>query len=211
MSEEVMQIILSKGSKCRKVEVTEDGSIVNLFLIKKGEESTIEVVEKPTEGKGFDVNPLAINQKLFKKEREDSRQESTRKLIVEAFSEVKKNPEKYAKPFQTLMPKKTWSSKTVAELKELAESLGDCIADWVHQALEWAQRIANGESWETICNEVDTANWYRLVVWKNGYARLVGGSRVYDNYLPSSYVHNYDFNSSIRVDYTVPLVVLYKK
>ena len=169
-----------------------------------------QTTEKPTEGKRFDVNPLVINQKLFKKKREDSRQESTRKLIVEAFSEVKKNPEKYAKPFQTLMPKKTWSSKTVAELKELAESLGDCIADWVHQALEWAQRIDNGQSWEAICNESDTANWYRLVVWKNGYTRLVGGSRKSDISEPSSYVDSRSYDSYDRIGGTVPLVVLYR-
>ena len=210
MSEEVMQIILSKGSKCRKVEVTEDGSIVNLFLL-KSEVSTIEVAEKPTEGKWFDVNPLAIDQKLFKKKRGYSRQESTRKLILEAFTEMKNNPEKYGKPFQTMMPEKTWESKTVAELNELATCLGDCIADWVHQALEWAQRIANGESWKAICNEADTANWYRLVVWKNGYARLIGGSRKENFGIPASDVSDVFYFSSFRLYHTVPSVVRYKK
>ena len=31
------------------------------------------------------------------------------------------------------------------------------MADWVEQAFEWAQRISNGESWKTICNDADTA------------------------------------------------------
>ena len=189
MSEKVMQISIPEGSNCRKVEVT----------------------EKPAEGKWFEVNPLAINQQLFKKKREDLRQETTRNLILEAFSEVKKNPEKYGKSFKTMMPEKKWSSKTVAELKELAESLGDCIADWVHQALEWSQRLANGESWEAICNEADTANWYRLVVWKRGYSRAVGGSCKKDNSIPASDISgNVYWSNAARLGNTVPLVVLYK-
>ena len=81
----------------------------------------------------------------------------------------------------------------------------------MEQALEWAQRICNGESWEAVCNDADTANWYRLVVWKNGYGRLVGGSRNRNFYSPASDVDNYDYNSNYWVDYTVPLVVLKKK
>ena len=186
-------------------------AIIENHFTTKTTKNAAEVAEKPTEGKWFEVNPSAINQQIFKKKREDSLQEATRNLIQEAFAEVKKNTEKYGKPFKTMMPENTWSSKTVAELKELAESLGDCIGDWVHQSLEWAQRIANGESWETICNESDTANWFRLVVWKDGYARLVGGSRVDKSSVPASDVSVYSYDSRYRLDFTVPLVVLYKK
>lgn len=186
-------------------------AIVEEHFSTKTTKKAIKAAEKPVEGKRFDVNPLAIDQKLFEKKREDSRQETTRKLIQEAFTMVKKNPEKYAKPFQTLMPEKTWESKILEEFKKLAESLGDCIADWVHQALEWAQRIANGESWEAICNEADTATWYRLVVWKNGYTRLVGGSRENCNCSPASDVGSDGCNSYDSIYHSVPLVVLYKK
>ena len=109
------------------------------------------------------------------------------------------------------MPKKTWDSKTVEELKQLACKLGDHNANWVEQALEWAQRICNGETWETVCNNADTANWYRLVVWKNGDARLVGGLRFYNLNYPASYVYDYVYYSNFRFNYTVPLVVLYEK
>ena len=91
----------------------------------------------------------------------------------------------------------------------MACKLGDHNADWVEQALEWAQRISNGESWEVICNNADTANWYRMIIWKNGYARLVGGSRNRSNVFPASDVHNYDYDS-YGIIYTVPLVVLYE-
>ena len=175
----------------------------------KVNEHALEVAQRPTEGKLFKVDPLSIDQELFKKKRRDSRQEATRQYILEAFEEVKKNS-KYAKPFKTLMPEKTWNSKTVSELKELASSLGDHNADWVEQALEWAQRIANGEAWEEICNKRDTANWYRLVVWKNGYARLVGGSRYDHDFAPACDVSNLNYNDSYNFNYTVPLVVLYE-
>ena len=173
--------------------------------------TTAKVAQVPTEDQWFEVNPQTINQSLFKKNRKDERQERTRKLILEAFAEVKSSPEKYGRKFKTMMPKKTWTSKTVAELKQLACEFGNHNADWVEQALEWAQRICNGESWEAVCNNADTANWYRLVVWKNGYARLVGGSRHDDNCFPSSDDLSYDYSSFNSFDNTVPLVGLYEK
>lgn len=173
--------------------------------------TTAKVAQVPTEDQWFEVNPQTINQSLFKKKRKDERQERTRKLILEAFAEVKSSPEKYGRKFKTMMPKKTWTSKTVAELKQLACEFGNHNADWVEQALEWAQRICNGESWEAVCNNADTANWYRLVVWKNGYARLVGGSRHNSDYYPASDVYNYDYYFGDGFNSTVPLVVLYEK
>ena len=172
--------------------------------------TTAKVTRKPTEDAWFEVKPQAIDQKLFEKKRNDNRQEATRKLILEAFAEMKENPEKYGKNFKTMMPQKTWSSKTVAQLKEMASNLGDHNANWVEQAFEWAQRIANGESWEAICNNKDTANWYRLVVWKNGYARLVGGSVCNVNCKPVSGVYDDFYYDNDDLYDTVPLVVLYE-
>lgn len=173
---------------------------------------TYDVAQTPTEGKLFEVNPLGIDRSKFEKPMSDQQQEWTRQIIQEAFNEVDKNPEKYASAFYTLMPEKKWQGhKTVAKLKEYAKDLGGQTADWVEQALEWAQRIFNGESWEAICNNTDTAKWYRLISWKNGYCRLVGGSRNNYDIYPASYVGDYDYFSNFRVNYTVPLVVLKKK
>ena len=172
--------------------------------------TTTKVAQKPTEDEWFEVKPHAIDQKLFEKKREDNRQEATRQLILKAFAEMEENPEKYGRNFKTMMPKKTWTSKTVAELKKMARKLGDHNADWVEQALEWAQRIANGESWESICNAKDTANWNRVVVWKNGYARLVGGSVCLGNNKPASGVYNHGYHGTINLDFSVPLVVIYE-
>lgn len=173
-------------------------------LTKKGSE-----VQPPVEGEWFEVNIQTINKKLFKDERADRDQEETRQLILEALSEAKNNPQRYGKKFKTMMPKKMWNVKTVAQLKQLACELGDHNADWVEQALEWAQRICNGESWEAICNNIDTANWYRLVIWKNRYATLVGGSHVFNyDYLASS-VSKQKYYSMNAFNCAVPLVVHY--
>lgn len=173
------------------------------------EQKEHKTMQKPTEGKCFEVNPKAINQNLFSKKRKDSMQEQTRQIILEAFTKLSEEPEKYGRPFKTMIPKKTWSSKNVKELKEIANNLGDHMADWVEQALEWAQRIANGDTWEAVCNKADTENCYRLVIWKNGYTRLVGGARKYIDLVPASDVSVNNCGSFARLDYAVPLVVLY--
>lgn len=172
--------------------------------------TTAKVTQKPTEGVWFEVKPQDIDQKLFEKKREDYWQEETRKSILEAFAKMKENPEKYGKNFKTMMPQKTSSLKTCKQFIEMAGELGDHIADGVEQALEWAQRITNGESWQSICNEKDEANWYRLVLWKYGMASIVGGSVCRDSDFSASwhyplFSHELDF-----LEYAVPLIVSYE-
>ena len=89
--------------------------------------------------------------------------------------------------------------------------LGDHMANWVEQGLEWAQRVANGESWETICNKPDTANWYRAVVWKKNYIKLVGGAIAIGAYLNASDVDYVEYYDTHYFDNVVPLVVRYEK
>jgi len=167
-------------------------------------------IHEPKKGVLFEVNPNGINLSLFQEEREDSNQEKMRQIILEALDEMNNNPGRYGKTFWTLRPKKTWVLKTVGELVKLAKAKGDHNADWVEWALELAQRITNGESWEAICNKPDTANWYRLVQWKDGYYRLVGGSREGNAKFPESDVDYYRCKTSDSFNATVPLVVLYK-
>lgn len=173
--------------------------------------TTANVAQVPTEEQWFEVNPQAIDHSLFHKKRRDERQEKIRWLIVDAFDAVKSSPEKYDGKFKTMMPKKTWSSKTIADLRYWACQLGGYNADWVEQALEWAQRICNGETWEAICNNADTAKWYRVIIWKNGQHRIVGGSRNSVGHNPASDIGNRDYGSVARLYSTVPLVVLREK
>lgn len=157
----------------------------------------------------FEVNPRNIDQTVFKQSREDPKQEETRKLILEAFEELNANTLSYGKKFYMMLPDKEWDGKTPKELIELAWQKGDHNAYWVEQALEWAQRIASGETWEAICNEKDTADYFRLVIWKDGEPRLVGGSREAINEFPAADVGQHACNPNGKLHYVVPAVVLY--
>lgn len=171
-----------------------------------------EIAQTPTEGKLFEVNPLGMDRSPFEKKRGDKLQERTRQIINEAFVEVDKQTQKYAESFYTMIPPKTWIDyKTVDELKQYAKDLRGQMADWVEQALEWAQRICNGESWETVCNNPDIAKSYRMIVWKNGCARRVGGSYYDSGYNTATCVFSSDYNSGFSFYDTVPLVVFKKK
>lgn len=168
-----------------------------------------QMVQMFTESKLFEINPLLMNRRDFEKPLRDQRQEWTRKIILEAFAEVDKYPEKYAFPFYTLIPEKAWTGyKTVSELIEYAKRYGGRMANWVQQSLEWAQRISNGESWKAICNNADTANWYRIITWKNGCPRMVGGSRISGDIFPASYAFRYLYYPDHIVSNAVPLVYL---
>ena len=210
---QVMEVTLTVHGRERTFSEQEFIAILEKHFSNEATEqvTVAKLVKVPTEGKWFEVNPQDIEQTLFQKKRSDERQENTRKLILEAFAKVKSSSEKYGKKFKTMMPKKTWSAKNATELEQVACKLGGHSADWVEQALEWAQRIFNGESWEAVCNNADTANWYRLVKWKNGYVRLVGGSCKALGKLPASDVSREDYYSFTSFDNAVPLVVLYRK
>ena len=180
------------------------------FPINKVSENS-EDITVPTEGEWFEVVPLAINQELFQIKREDENQERTRQLIVEAFTELNNNPGKYGRVYETMMPEIHWDSRTVGELNDFAINLGYRIANHVEVALEWAQRISNGETWEDICNKPDIANCQRLVDWKDGFKRCIGGSCKHScEFVPASYIGRYHLYPYERLINTVPLIVRYK-
>ena len=204
-SQEEIVSILEKHFDTKEAQLQKE----NIQTTETKQQAKVEVAQMPIEGKWFEVNPLLINQSLFLDKRDDEQQEETRQIILEAFNEMKKNCE-YEKPFETLMPEKTWNEKNIIGFMKMACYIGDHMADWIEQALEWAQRIANGETWEAICNKPDTANWYRLIKWKNGYKRLVGGSRKSFGNGPASSIGQKDYCFDFSLGSTVPLVVRYK-
>ena len=168
------------------------------------------VANAPREGEWFEVNPSTIDRRLFVEERKDRREESTRQLILEAFVAVDDNP-RYGRCFETLVPKKTWpTGKTVKENKEIARELGDRMVNWVEEALERAQRLTNGESWYAVCNGWDGNKFHRMIIWKNGKARVVGAALVSGVGFCSTTVREEDFDDDRRTGATVPKVVRYK-
>lgn len=197
-------------------------------------EMLYQIAQVPTEGKLFEVKPLEIDRSKFEFEKPTiiwepmgallcwNQKEWVRQIIKEAFAEVDKRPERYAAAFYTLIPKKRWDGyKSIAELKAYARCLGGLMANWVEQALEWAQRIDNGESWDNICKESDTVNYYRMIRWKNGHCRLVGGSLKDGDgktvcasdmgFYNRDYYRTGNYYSSSIIEDTVPLVVIRNK
>lgn len=171
-----------------------------------------QLVKTPIEGKWFKVDVNSINKKLFKKPRADDSQEFARQLILNAFSEFKNHPELYSSNFLTMFPRKTWKVKSVKELEALACKNGNYLATWVEQALEWAQRIQNGESWEDLCNMPDSSKWCRLILWDNSNYRLVGDFRsgtlngIYTCWAATD-ISETDFYSNTLIPNAVPLIV----
>jgi len=165
----------------------------------------------PIEGEWFKVNPSSIDQQLFENKRTDDAQERLRFYIQEAFKELKENPEKN-KDFKVLIPKRDkdhyGENPSVSKLKNFARQIGDHMSYWWEWALTIAQRIANGESWESLCNEPDTANWYLLVEWYE-HSRMVGGSILSYQNFPAAHIDSYTFWDHDWVKNTVPLVVDY--
>lgn len=205
-----LEIVFKDGRK-ETFDSVESFKVTEEQISNKGSH-VAEAVQIPTEGKLFEVNPQTIDRSLFQKERNIAEQEKTRRLIQKAFAEVEKHPEKYASRFYTLIPVKNWyGRKSVAELKAYAIELGGLMADWVEQALEWAQRISNGETWFAICNIGESASCYRAIVSENGGTQLVGASNSFNCSIPASEIHDMEYDSDMIFEETVPLVVIKKE
>lgn len=165
-------------------------------------------VKKPVEGEWFEVKPAHIDQKMFDQERSDWRQERTRRLIKAAFYQLEATPE-YYQSFKTLIPSKDWNGKTVSELKEIANAKGDRMADWFEQALEWAQRIFNGETWEAVCNQPDDITHSRMIFEGKARIGLVGGKKGTKNATSATDYTTHGYIEKRKFFDAVPLIVSY--
>lgn len=159
--------------------------------------------------KGVEVNPILIDEPTFEIEKKDcySHKESIMQVIQKAFIEMKKDLRRYARPFEIVTPAELESVYTEEKMVALAEKYGDHIADWVEQALEWAQRIANGED---IFNKSDDSKWFRAISWQDGHVCLVGGANELNNHDSAASIHDFNVNSSYQIYNAVPAVVRYK-
>lgn len=169
----------------------------------------IEVTRTPMQGKCFEVDPASIDRALFETKRANQRQEIIRRAILKAISEVRAKPERYARPFKTFIPEKTWKTKRVKALIKFAKVNGDHIADWVEQTLEWAQRISNGESWEKLCNAPDTQKYFRLIRCNDNSIRMVGGSIDEEKPCAPVVISKIKLKWYSVLGYSVPLIVIY--
>lgn len=207
---QISELTLTVHGKERTFSESELVAILEEYFPKEYTKQ-VSKVQGPKEGEWFEVNPLDINQELFRNRKENLEHETKRRIILEAFEELKNKPEEYAKVFYTLIPEKNGQVRTVRQLKKIASIYGDHMANWVEQALEWAQRIYNGESWEDICDKPDTVKWHRVVAWKNKCAKIIGGAKQYRDNSPPSNIDGADFREGFNIYTAVPLVVGYKK
>ena len=173
-----------------------------------------QVTDRPLEGRWFIVRPRQIGRWMFEEEREDPIQEETRQMILQAIGEVERIPEKYAQSFKTMYPFRSWKQyrpKKISDLDSMAKVLGSHMADETEQALEWAQRIWNGESWEEVCNIPDSAPSYRIITCKDHpfLHRVVGGSREAKSQCGASHINSEKYARYDQIGCSVPLVVSY--
>ena len=169
---------------------------------------TTDVATTREENQWFRVNPKTIDRSLFEEKREDVKQEKTRKLIKEAFCEFDAHPEKYP-DYEPMVPEKTWVVDTIENIKKFSNMYGGHTANWVEQAFKWGQLISNGVSWEDLCNTQDFSQWYRVITWKNGEPRIVGGSVQGGNTCSATDIHTYNYDDSSTPGNVVPLIVRY--
>ena len=200
-----LEIELKNGNK----QVIED--VENYTVI---DDETAKI-SPPTEGEVFEVDLSRIKRELFRLPRKDDEQEGTRQLIIEAFSKVDSTTQK----FQVYVPKRTWKGRREPSwLQSYAKQFGGRVATWLEWALVLAQRISNGESWENICNDFDTAKNHWMV-WVETNERFgydvfyrVGGEIGRYGYTPyaPSHIHYRisDYNVIGGEEATVPLIRL---
>ena len=173
----------------------------------------IKKPEKPNCEVPFKVDPQKINRSFFVNEREDCVQEEIRQLICEAFKKVDANPKEYGQPFETLrISREEIEFMSEAKFADFASELGGHIANWVEQALEWAQRIQNGESWQELCNYSDNTRQRRLIIWQDGQLRTVGGT--YFKNRPATYVSSNSYCSGYwrrNRNYEIALLIVRKE
>lgn len=168
--------------------------------------SYVHLCVTPTTDQWFRVSPFLIDRTLFEKERRDGREEIVRKMILLAFMQVDRFPKTYS-TFYTMFPEKKWDKMQVKELERLARQLGEGVATITQQALEWAQRISNGETWEKLCSMPDEAEYYRLVKWYVGDGlKKIGGARILNNESPAVDVYHMSHCMEDVLSDSVPLI-----
>lgn len=167
----------------------------------------------PVTGRWFKVDPKTIDWSLFEKKRENPTQENVRKYILKAEDFVKKYD--CDAVFETLIPEKTWEAFKISEFIEFAEKNGGELADMNDQALEWAQRLSNGETWEEVCNTADISPWFRIIEFTPSCYRLIGGSTAEGYCYPATCIGEYDYCANYvnggLLGNAVPLIKRYVK
>lgn len=159
-------------------EVVLDKKVVENILKEHYDEDIIKI-KMPKNARGvecYKVIPRDIDRTLFEEKRKNKVEEEARKIILDAiYNYLDTYPEKYAKPFETIVFMGKFEEITLIDVEKFAKEHGDCLATMVDLALEWAYRITMGESWESVCNDIERG-FYKLVQYEFRYFFLFKGS-----------------------------------
>lgn len=159
-------------------------------------------------GEWFEVDPKTIKRELFFKEVNEI-DEKARKLICEAFEEMKKKPYKYARKFKVRIPERvTYYDKRFSEIMDSLSEKKQHIADWVELALVWAQRISNGETWSSL--RMNVSLYQLFIIGKNGKIATVGGSALpYVHYYRGHHIIQTSLSLNVTNRGAIPIIVSY--
>lgn len=206
-SYEAMKVVLRVNGDYRSFSRKELTLILTEYL------DMVKAIPRPTPGKEFLVDPMAINREYFLDRRKDPEQEKARQWICIAFSELDANPERYARRFASKLPVDKWTGRSAKELDAIISRLGgDHAEDFVEYGFELAQRIKNGEPWCVVCNDPDSNDClWRLIVWRDRTIRIVGGKKGCKNDVETSATHikQYDCAFSSIVRASAPVGIFY--
>lgn len=175
------------------------------------------MAKRPREEELFEVCPvkLLLCRKFFENLSENYGV-NLKRYILKALDRVERDPCRYISTFYTLIPEKTWNQRvTPKQLEAYAIKRGGHLADWTEQALEWAQRIINGETVKELYFNPDTVKWPRLVSWKRvGRYAIVGGGTMIKHLgnreVPPAFVSRDMESDDVTSDKIVPLIVYNK-
>lgn len=167
--------------------------------------------KKAIEGTLFLVKPMEIDRSLFEKNKliGDANREWIGEIIREAFEEFDNEHEKYGAQFYIFIPEKKWEGYIkVQTLKNYAKKCGGRVTDWVEWALQQAQRILNGESWEVVCDGIVLSPKIVMILWKKRRYRVVGNLCLHYAVFPLYEVDRSGYYSYNKIKNVVPSITL---
>ena len=147
----------------------------------------------------------AIKRRKFLFKRLDPSQEVIRKLIRQALKEAKKNKGHYSS-FELMVPEQHLGNGLDSMING-AKSYHAEIANWIEQALEWAYRISEGESWKSLCNEPDDSEFFRVIFWKDDEVAFIGDGCNYCIRPQTSILTDFFAANELCYGCSVPLLV----
>lgn len=123
-----------------------------------------------------EVIPADINKKLFEEKRINKAEETGRKIMLDAIENyLEMFPEKYIKPFKTITVMHGFENMTIDKIYGMTKEYGGSLSNLTDLGLEWAYRISVGETWESVCADIDRG-FYKLVQYEARYFFLFNGT-----------------------------------